>query len=275
MSDKQALNATFFAFRKREKAALLPTTLAFAVIVLAMGAVCGTGAWLLKRKRAEVKPEPAVPVTPPPPPEARELGWDDVQPADPVSLEVGYRLVPLVDKNQSGDLLGRIRGVRRKLTQELGFLVQAVHVRDNLQLAPNAYRILLAGVPVGEGTIYPERDLAINPGRVFGKLAGIETRDPAFGMEAVWIEAGRREQAQTLGYTVVDAGTVIATHLSQLLQQHCHELLGHEEVQQLLNRLQRAAPKLVDELVPKALPMPTLTENRNESKNVLSSNDSQ
>jgi len=222
---------------------------------LAMGAVCGTGAWLLKRKRAEVKPEPAVPVTPPPPPEARELGWDDVQPADPVSLEVGYRLVPLVDKNQSGDLLGRIRGVRRKLTQDLGFLVPAVHIRDNLELAPNAYRINLGGVPVGEGIVYPDRELAINPGRVFGTLKGIATHDPAFGMEAVWIDVDQRDHAQTLGYTVVDASTVVATHLNHIVQSHAHELLGHEEVQQLLDTLKKTAPKLVEDLVPKTLPL--------------------
>src|SRR5690606_18178497 len=141
------------------------------------------------------------------------------------------------DESQGGDLLARIRGVRRKLTGDLGFLVQAVHIRDNLDLSPNAYRINLAGVPVGEGVIYPERELAINPGKVFGRIPGVETRDPAFGMEAVWIEPSARENAQTLGYTVVDASTVIATHLSHVIQTHAHELLGHEEVQQLLNAL--------------------------------------
>jgi flagellar biosynthesis protein FlhA len=155
-------------------------------------------------------------------------------------------------------LLGRVRGVRRKLTQELGFLVPAVHIRDNLELAPTAYRINMSGVPVGEGVVHPDRELAINPGKVFGKVSGIETTDPAFGMEAVWIEPGARDHAQTLGYTVVDPGTVIATHLSHLIQTHAHELLGHEEVQQLLNGLAKSTPKLVEDLVPRLLPMSTV-----------------
>jgi flagellar biosynthesis protein FlhA len=226
---------------------------------LLMAAVCGYGAWML-HKRASVAPPPveAPPAPAAPPAESRELTWDDVQPVDIIGLEVGYRLVPLVDKAQGGDLLARIRGVRRKLTQDLGFLVQAVHIRDNLDLAPNSYRINLAGVPVGEGVIYPERELAINPGKVFGKLSGIETRDPAFGMEAVWIEPAMRDHAQTLGYTVVDASTVIATHLSHVIQTHAHELLGHEEVQQLLNTLAKSAPKLVEDLTPRLLPLGTV-----------------
>lgn len=226
---------------------------------LLMAAICGGGAWLLHKKAQEL---PAAPIEAPPPPvpasESRELTWDDVQPVDIIGLEVGYRLVPLVDKSQGGDLLARIKGVRRKLTQDLGFLVQAVHIRDNLDLSPNAYRINLAGVPVGEGAIYPERELAINPGKVFGKLTGIETRDPAFGMEAVWIEPSSRDHAQTLGYTVVDASTVIATHLSHVIQTHAHELLGHEEVQHLLNALAKSAPKLVEDLTPRLLPLGTV-----------------
>src|SRR4029453_15664799 len=169
--------------------------------------------------------------------------------------EVGYRLVPLVNKSQNGDLLARIRGVRRKLSQELGFPVPSVHIRDNLDLSPNGYRINLGGVPVGEGQVYPEREVANNPGRVFGPLKGIATRDPAFGMEAVWIEPSQRENAQTLGYTVVDASTVVATHLSHIVQMHAHELLGHEEVQQLLNTLQKSAPKLVEDLIPRVMPL--------------------
>jgi flagellar biosynthesis protein FlhA len=192
------------------------------------------------------------------PPESRELSWEDVRPVDLLGLEVGYRLVPLVDANQGGDLLARVRGVRRKLTNEVGFLVPPVHIRDNLEFAPTVYRINLAGVPVGEGVIHPDRELAINPGRVFGKVSGIETTDPAFGMEAVWIEPSARDHAQTLGYTVVDPSTVIATHLSHLIQTHAHELLGHEEVQQLLNTLAKASPKLVEDLVPKILPMSVL-----------------
>jgi flagellar biosynthesis protein FlhA len=191
-------------------------------------------------------------------PEQRELSWEDVRPVDLLGMEVGYRLVPLVDASQGGELLARVKGVRRKLSQELGFLVPAVHIRDNLELAPTTYRINISGVPVGEGVIHPDRELAINPGKVFGKVNGIATTDPAFGMEAVWIEPTARDHAQTLGYTVVDPGTVIATHLSHLIQTHAHELLGHEEVQHLLNSLARSAPKLVEDLVPRLLPMSTV-----------------
>jgi flagellar biosynthesis protein FlhA len=225
-----------------------------------MAAGCGGAAWWL-HQRSLAAAMPLTPIIeaplPPPPPalEQRELSWDDVQPVDIIGLEVGYRLVPLVDRAQGGDLLARIRGVRRKLSQDLGFLVQAVHIRDNLELPPNVYRIHLSGVPVGESTLYPEREMAINPGRVFGKVNGIDTRDPAFGMEAVWIEPGQRDQAQSLGYTVVDASTVIATHLSHIIQSHAHELLGHEEVQHLLTVLAKTAPKLVEDLVPNVLPL--------------------
>ncbi len=187
--------------------------------------------------------------------EKKELSWEDVRPVDPIGLEVGYRLVALVDKEQGGELLPRIRGVRLKLSQELGFLIPPVHIRDNLELAPNAYRISLAGVPLGEAVLMPDRELAINPGRVFGLIDGIETRDPAFGMEAFWIEGGSREQAQSLGYTVVDATTVLATHLSQIIGQHAHEILGHEEVQALINNLAKTSPKLVEDLVPKVVPL--------------------
>jgi len=227
---------------------------------LTMAALAGAGAYTLNKRRtaaATVKKEEKA-EAPAPPSEARELSWDDVQPVDLLGLEVGYRIVPLVNKAQNGDLLARIRGVRRKLSQSLGFLVPAVHIRDNLDLAPNSYRINLGGVPVGESMVYPERELAINPGRVFGQLKGIATRDPAFGMEAVWIEPGSREHAQQLGYTVVDASTVIATHLSHIVQTHAHELLGHEEVQQLLTALGKTAPKLVEDLVPRVIPLATV-----------------
>jgi len=228
---------------------------------LSMAALAGYGAYAIKKKqdiattRTDEKAVAAAAAAAPPLPENRELSWDDVQPVDLLGLEVGYRLVPLVNKNQNGDLLARIRGVRRKLSQDLGFLVPAVHIRDNLDLSPNSYRLNLGGVPVGEGQVYPEREMAINPGRVFGQLKGIATKDPAFGMEAVWIEPSAREHAQTLGYTVVDASTVVATHLSHIVQMHAHELLGHEEVQHLLNGLQRSAPKLVEDLVPRVMPL--------------------
>jgi flagellar biosynthesis protein FlhA len=231
---------------------LIPGMPNFAFLTVA--ALAGYGAYLIKKRRDSAPVETKA-VAAAPPAEARELSWEDVQPVDLLGLEVGYRLVPLVNKGQNGDLLARIRGVRRKLSQDLGFLVPAVHIRDNLDLSPNGYRINLGGVPVGEGTVYPEREMAINPGRVFGQLKGIATRDPAFGMEAVWIEPSAREHAQTLGYTVVDASTVVATHLSHIVQLHAHELLGHEEVQHLLNQLAKTAPKLVEDLVPRVLPL--------------------
>ena len=187
------------------------------------------------------------------PPEQKELSWEDMQIVDIIGLEVGYGLIPLVDARQGGELMTRIKGVRKKLSQELGFLIQPVHIRDNLDLQPNSYRLSLLGVPMGEAEIQPELDLAINPGTVYGELTGIATKDPAFGLEAVWIEPAQRDHAQTLGYTVVDASTVIATHLSQIIQDNAHELIGHEEVQELMDVLKRTAPKLVDGLTPKPL----------------------
>jgi flagellar biosynthesis protein FlhA len=226
-------------------------------VFLAMAAACATGAYLLSSRRAAEKAAAAAPAKPAPavPSEQRELSWDDVEPVDAVGLEVGYRLIPLVDRAQGGELMGRIKGVRKKLSEELGFLVQPVHIRDNLELGPNSYRITILGAPVGESEVFPDRELAINPGQVSGPVAGSATKDPAFGLDAVWIEKSRRDQAQAQGYTVVDASSVIATHLSHLLQSHAHELLGHEEVQHLLTRLGKSAPKLVEDLVPKILPM--------------------
>lgn len=185
--------------------------------------------------------------------EPSEVSWDDVQPVDIVGLEVGYRLIPLVDKSQNGELLGRIKGVRKKLSQDLGFLIPAVHIRDNLDLLPSAYRITLMGVSVGEGEVFPDKFMAINPGQVFGQLEGVKTQDPAFGLEAVWIDEAKKDHAQTLGYTVVDPSTVVATHLNQIVQTHTHELLGHEEVQKWLDLLGEKSPKLVEELVPNTI----------------------
>jgi len=221
---------------------------------LSLGAAAGAGAYFSwKRQQQEILPAEEQSSAEDTPAETRDLSWEDVGPVDIIGLEVGYRLIPLVDRSQGGQMMERIKGVRKKLSQELGFLVQPVHIRDNLELSPNAYRILLMGVPVGEAEIYPDRDLAINPGRVFGTLEGIETRDPAFGLEALWIQPSERDNAQTLGYTVVDASTVVATHLSELLQTHAHELIGHEEVQQLFDALAKSAPKLVEDLVPDTL----------------------
>ena len=194
------------------------------------------------------------------PSEIKELGWDDVQHVDTIGLEVGYRLIPLVDKAQGGELLTRIKGVRKKLSQELGFLIPPVHIRDNLDLNPNSYTISMLGVTVGDAELSHDDELAINPGQVFGKVEGKATKDPAFGLDAVWIKASQREHAQTLGYTVVDAATVVATHLSQLLTNNAYQLLGYEEVQQLLDLLAKNSPKLVEGLVPDILPLGTVVK---------------
>ena len=193
-------------------------------------------------------------------PAQKEIGWDDVHQVDTIGLEVGYRLIPMVDKTQGGELLSRIKGVRKKLSQEFGFLVPAVHIRDNLDLGPNQYRITLMGVTFGAAEIRPDWEMAINPGHVFGELKGETTRDPAFGLEAVWIRPEEREHAQTLGYTVVDAATVIATHLSQILSNNAAQLLGHEEGQQLLDLLAKHTPKLSEALVPDTLNLATVVK---------------
>ena len=192
--------------------------------------------------------------------EPTELGWDDVQSVDPLGLEVGYRLIPMVDRGQNGQLLDRIKGVRRKVSQELGFLVPPVHIRDNLDLSPNKYRVLLMGVVMGEGEVFPDKDLAINPGQVFGEVSGIPTKDPTFGLDAVWINPDIQDQAQALGYTVVDASTVVATHISQLIQDYAYELLGHDETQQILDKLKQVAPKLVSDLVPEKVALATVVK---------------
>ncbi|MCW9024342.1 MAG: flagellar biosynthesis protein FlhA [Gammaproteobacteria bacterium] len=222
------------------------------VAFLSLSFLSGGLAWLIYRKQQRVIAEVPAPVEHVEP-EAKELNWDDVTPLDPIGLEVGYRLIPMVDKDQGGQLMNRIKGVRKKLSQELGFLVPPVHIRDNLELTPTTYRITLMGVTVGEAEVYPDKEMAINPGQVFGEIDGLEARDPAFGLDALWIDPANRDQAQTMGYTVVDANTVIATHLSQLLQSHANELLGHEEVQQLLDKLAVNAPKLVENLIPDTL----------------------
>ncbi|MCL1050687.1 flagellar biosynthesis protein FlhA [Shewanella abyssi] len=233
-------------------------------VFISLAAIAGGSAYLINKKKATDR-ERALELAKSGPVEKRdtqpkELSWDDVQHVDTIGLEVGYRLIPLVDKGQGGELLGRIKGVRKKLSQELGFLVPAVHIRDNLDLSPNAYRISLMGVSSGEGEIRHDCELAINPGQVFGKLDGIETTDPAFGLEAVWIAPELREHAQTLGYTVVDSATVVATHISQLLTNNASKLLGYEEVQQLLDMLAKNAPKLVDGFIPDVMPLGTVVK---------------
>ena len=226
----------------------------FLIMAAALGGIAYMQQQREKRALEAPPPEPEA-AQAPAPPELQEVGWADVQPVDLVGLEVGYRLIALVDRNQDGELLRRIRGIRKKIAQEMGFLVPAVHIRDNLELKPNQYRITLKGVDAGSGDAYSGMFLAINPGRVLGELQGTQTRDPAFGLPAVWIDAGQRDHAQTLGYTVVDASTVVATHLSNILNQHAAELLGREEVQALLDHVAKEVPKLVEETVPKIVPI--------------------
>jgi flagellar biosynthesis protein FlhA len=236
---------------------IIPGMPNFAFLTLA--AAAAAGAWMIWQRQMKPVEEPAV-EEPVEQPEQHELSWEDVQPVDLIGLEVGYRLIPLVDRNQGGQLMNRIKGVRRKLSQEIGFLIPSVHIRDNLDLTPNSYRISINGVSVAMAEIFPDRELAINPGQVFGQLQGTPTKDPTFGLDAVWIDPGQKDHAQTLGYTVVDASTVVATHLSEILQSHANELLGHEETQQLLDMLGRSAPKLVEDLVPKALSLSVVTK---------------
>lgn len=221
---------------------------------LIMGAVCAAASWFLGQRRAQpVVPEESVAVAEEP--VSTELSWDDVAEADAIALDVGYRLIPLVDQNEEAELMRRIKGVRKQLSEDLGFLISPVRIRDDLDLTPNSYRISVMGVPVGIGEVLIDRDLAIDPGNVISPADGVPTKDPAYGLDAVWIDPANRETAQTSGYTVVDVPTVVATHLSKILNEHAHELLGHQEAQELLDRLARTAPKLVEELVPKALPL--------------------
>ncbi|PNI03091.1 flagellar biosynthesis protein FlhA [Vibrio diazotrophicus] len=225
----------------------------FAFLLLA--SIAGGCAYWIQRKQKSAKEETTkLPATlDGDAPSQKELSWDDVQPVDIIGLEVGYRLIPLVDRDQGGELLERVKGVRKKLSQDFGFLIPAVHIRDNLELTPNSYRITLMGVAAGEAEIRPDQELAINPGQVYGMIDGERTFDPAFGLEAVWIREDQREHAQALGYTVVDSSTVLATHLSQLLTNNASQLLGHEEVQNLLEMLGRSTPKLVEGFVPDQL----------------------
>jgi flagellar biosynthesis protein FlhA len=224
------------------------------LVFLLLASALAWFAWTIMKRDQRIVETP-VTVAPAPIQEALEASWNDVAALDVLGLEVGYRLIPLVDKSQDGELLRRIRGIRKKFAQEVGFLVSPVHIRDNLELKPNAYRILLKGVEIGQGEAFTGQHLAINPGRVAGTLNGTATKDPAFGLPAIWIDAGQREQAQAYGYTVVDASTVVATHLNHLILTHAAELLGRQEVQQLLDHLAKEMPKLVEDLVPKLLPL--------------------
>ena len=238
------------------------------LIFLLLGSVLVGGGWLIAKRKKEGPAKEAAAAAEAAAtaaangataaPESEEATWQDVMAVDTLGLEVGYRLIPLVDKTQGGELLKRIKGIRKKFAQEVGFLAPPVHIRDNLELKPSAYRITLKGVEVGSGEAMNGQFLAINPGMASGTLPGLVTTDPAFGLPATWIDASLRDEAQSLGYTVVDAGTVVATHLNHLITTHASELLGRMEVQDLLDHLAKAAPKLVEDLVPKIVSLSTL-----------------
>ena len=220
-------------------------------VFIGIAMVLGYGAWALAHKPVPVEEAPVTPINP----SDGEASWDDLQPVDQLGLELGYRLITLVDKNRQGDLLTRIKGVRRKFAQEVGFLPPPVHVRDNLELKPSGYRITLRGVIVGEGEAFPGMFLAINPGGISTPLIGTPTTDPAFGLPAHWIDAQQKEAAQMAGFTVVDSETVMATHLSHLMQVQAAKLLSRTETQQLVEHVAKQAPKLIEEVVPKMVPI--------------------
>ncbi|SHG43919.1 flagellar biosynthesis protein FlhA [Massilia sp. CF038] len=228
------------------------------VFLLLAGSLIGAGYMVRRRLKAPKAVEEAAPVAAAAPAENEEATWQDILPVDTLGLEVGYRLIPLVDKTQGGELLKRIKGIRKKFAQEVGFLAPPVHIRDNLELKPSAYRITLKGVEVGQGEALSGQFLAINPGMASGTLPGLVTTDPAFGLPAIWIESGLKDDAQNMGYTVVDAGTVVATHLNHVITTHASELLGRTEVQALLDHLAKESPKLVEDLVPKLVSLSTL-----------------
>ncbi|MEZ2308752.1 flagellar biosynthesis protein FlhA [Paraburkholderia sp. RCC_158] len=238
---------------------LIPGMPHFAFLILG-GGLIQLGRTMKKRAEERKNTTALVDVAPAAvtPVENAEASWDDVTMIDTLGLEVGYRLIPLVDKNSDGELLKRIKSIRKKFAQEIGFLPPVIHIRDNLELRPNGYRIALKGVEVGVGEAYPGQWLAINPGQVSAALPGTPTQDPAFGLPAIWIDTNLREQAQVYGYTVVDSSTVVATHLNHLVVTHASELLGRREVQALLERMQKDTPSLVEDLVPKTLPLTTL-----------------
>ncbi|WPH13040.1 flagellar biosynthesis protein FlhA [Variovorax paradoxus] len=227
--------------------------------LLIAGGLAWLGRRMLKRApQAAAEQAAAAQAAAMPSAEAPEATWDDVALVDPLGMEVGYRLIPLVDQTQNGELLGRIKSIRKKVAQEIGFLAPVVHIRDNLEIPPNTYVISLKGVEIGRGEAFPNQWMAINPGQVSGTLPGTPTQDPAFHLPAVWIDASLRQEAQVLGYTVVDACTVMATHLNHLIQTHAAELLGRQEVQQLLDQIGKTAPKLTEDLVPKIISLSTL-----------------
>jgi len=222
-------------------------------------ATAGLGLLVIKNEVEEEATQEAVAQAAATSEATKDLDWDDVDQVDLIGLEIGYGLIPLVNPETGGELMSRVKGVRKKLSAELGFLVQPVRIRDDLNIDPDSYNIVLKGVVRGKGEIKVGRELAINPGQVYGELQGTPTREPAFGLEAVWIEPSQRDVARTLGYTVVDASTAIATHLNKVLRENSADLLSHDEVQQLLDKLSAKSPKLVEELVPGKLSLGVVT----------------
>jgi len=225
-------------------------------VFLLLASACGYAAWKLAERARVAAAAPAAPAPIAAP--SGEASWDDVVPLDTLGLEVGYRLIPLVDQGQDGELLKRIKAIRKKFAQDIGFLPPPVHIRDNLELKPSTYRVLLKGVVIGEGEAFNGMWLAINPGGITQRLEGTSTKDPAFVLPATWIDTRNRESAQVLGYTVVDCATVVATHINHLLLSHAGQLLGRAETQALIDHAGKFAPKLMDDLVPKLIPLSTL-----------------
>jgi flagellar biosynthesis protein FlhA len=228
------------------------------LVFLLIGGGLALLTWQMMRKKARAAAEPERKSGEDPAQPNAEASWDDLAPVDTLGLEVGYRLIALVDKARQGDLLARIKGVRKKFAQDVGFLPPPVHIRDNLELKPSVYRVTLRGAVVGEGEAFPGQLLAINPGGATQQLPGTKTTDPAFGLPAVWIEERHREMAQMAGFTVVDCATVVATHLSHLMQVNAARLLGRVETQQLVEHVTRLAPKLIEDVVPKMVGIATL-----------------
>jgi flagellar biosynthesis protein FlhA len=228
------------------------------VAFLMLAGACGWAAWWLSKQQKAQVAEQALADQPVVATPSNEASWEDVVPVDLLGLEVGYRLISMIERNEASDLLTRIKGVRKKFANEVGFLPPAVHIKDNLELRPNGYRVTLKGAVVGEGEVFPDRFLAINPGHAMLQLPGPATQDPAYGLPATWIDEPGRDEAQMAGYTVVDAPTVIATHLNHLMGVHASKLLGRAEVQQLLDHLSKYAGKLAEEVVPKQVALPVL-----------------
>ena len=227
-------------------------------VFLALGAITAGIGYMVLRRDANTAPQVSsqalAPLAPP-----KELDWSDVEQVDLIGLEIGYGLIPLVNPETGGQLMSRVKGVRKKLSAELGFLVPPVRIRDALNLDPEAYNIVLKGVVRGTGQVKVGCELAINPGQVYGKLEGVPTREAAFGLEAVWIEPAQKDYARTMGYTVVDASTAIATHVNKVLRENAAECMSHDETQQLIDKLAARAPKLVEDLVPAKLSLGVIT----------------